>query len=99
MSFLYSQIVVSEWLFHKFLKNAGNIEMGWKSFSFSRLLILATGNTHATFQLSGSISLSLNELIIFTIGEVISWAAGFMSFAGMLPKPLEQSNLFGFKFV
>ena len=72
--------------------------MGWKSFSFSGLLILGTGNTHATFQLSGNISLSLNELIIFTIGEVISWASSLMTFAGMLPKPLEQSNLFGYKF-
>ena len=72
--------------------------MGWKSFSFSGLLILGTGNTHATFQLSGNISLSLNELIIFTVGEMISWAAGLMSFTGMLPKPLEQSNFFGYKF-
>ena len=67
--------------------------MGWKSFSFIGLLILGTGQTLPTFQLSGNISLSIDELIIFTIGEVIFSAAGLMNVTGMLSKPLEQSFL------
>ena len=70
--------------------------MGWKSFSFIGLSILGTGQTLATFQLSGNISLSIDELIIFTdywIGKVIFSATGLMNFTGMLTKPLEQSFL------
>ena len=54
--------------------------MGQKSFSFIGLLILGTGQTFTTFQLSENISLSVDELIIFTIGEVISSATGLMNF-------------------
>ena len=61
--------------------------MGRKSFSFIGLSILGIGQTLAAFQLSGNISLSFDELMIFTIGEVISSATG------MLSKPLEQSFL------
>ena len=64
--------------------------MGQKSFSFIALLILATGQTLATFLLSGNFSLSIDELIIFTIGELISSATGLTNFTGMLSKPLEQ---------
>ena len=46
-----------------------------------------------TFQLPGNVSLSIHELIIFTIGEVVSSAAGLMNFTGILSKPLEQSFL------
>ena len=67
--------------------------MGWKSFSFIGFLILGTEQTLPTFQLSGNISLSIDELIIFTIGEVIFSAAGLMNVTGMLSKPLEQSFL------
>ena len=67
--------------------------MGRKSFSFIGLSILGTGHTPATFQLSGNISLSNDELIIFTIGEVISSATGLINFTGLLSKPLEQSFL------
>ena len=59
--------------------------MGRKSFSFIGLSILGTGQTLATFQLLGNISLSIDELIIFTIGEVISSARGLMNFTGILP--------------
>ena len=38
--------------------------MGRKFFSFIGLSILGTGKTLATFQVSGNISLSLDELII-----------------------------------
>ena len=65
--------------------------MGRKSISFIGLSILGAGKTLTTFQLSGNISLSIDELIIFTIGEVISSATGLMNFTGMLSKPLEQS--------
>ena len=58
--------------------------MGWKSFSFMELSILGTGKALATFQISGNISLLIDELIIFTLGEVISSAAGLMNFTGML---------------
>ena len=57
--------------------NAGNIEMGRESFSFIGLSILGTWQTLATFQLPGNISLPIDELITFTIGEVISSATGF----------------------
>ena len=67
--------------------------MGRKSLLFIGLSILGTGQTLTTFQLSGNISLSTDELIIFTIGEVISSATGLMNFTGMLSKPLEQSFL------
>ena len=67
--------------------------MGRKSFSFIGLSILGIGQTLAAFQLSENISLSFDELIIFTIGEVISSATGLMNFTGMLSKPLEQSFL------
>ena len=50
--------------------------MGQESL-FIRLLIL--GQTLATFQLSGNVSLSVDGLIIFTIGEVISLATGLMN--------------------
>ena len=59
--------------------------MGRKSFSFIGLSILGTGQTLATFQLLGNISLSIDELIRFTIGEVISSAIGLMNFTGILP--------------
>ena len=59
--------------------------MGRKSFSFIGLSILGTGQTLATFQLLGNISLSIDELIIFTIGEVISSAIGLMNLTGILP--------------
>ena len=59
--------------------------MGRKSFSFIGLSILGTGQTLATFQLLGNISLSIDELIIFTIAEVISSARGLMNFTGILP--------------
>ena len=58
--------------------------MGRKSFSFIGLSILETRQTLATPQLSGNISLSIYELIMFTIGEVISSATGLMTFTGML---------------
>ena len=58
--------------------------MGRKSFSWIGLSILETGQTLATFQLSGNISLSIDELIIFTIGEVISSATDLMNLIGML---------------
>ena len=58
--------------------------MGRKSFSCIGLSILETGQTLATFQLSGNISLSIDELIIFTIGEVISSATDLMNLIGML---------------
>ena len=64
--------------------NTSNIEMGQKSFSFIGLSILRTGWTPATFQLSGNISLSIDELTLFTIGEVITSATGLMNFTGML---------------
>ena len=48
------------------------------------LSILGTGKALATFQISGNISLLIDELIIFTLGEVISSAAGLMNFTGML---------------
>ena len=57
------------------------------------LSILGTGQTLATFQLSGNIPLSIDELIIFTIGEVISSATGLMNFTGKLSKPLERPFL------
>ena len=79
--------------FSKILDNTGNIEMGWKSFSFIGLSILGTGQTLATFQLSENISLSIDKLIMFTIGEVIFSATGLMNFTGMSSKPLEQSFL------
>ena len=50
--------------------------MGQESL-FIRLLIL--GQTLPTFQLSGNVSLSVDGLIIFTIGEVISLATGLMN--------------------
>ena len=53
--------------------------MGWKSFSFIGLSMLGTGQALDTFQVPGSISLSIYELIIFTIGEVISSATGLMN--------------------
>ena len=49
-----------------------------ESFSFIGLSILGTRQTLATFQLSGNISLSIDEIIIFTIAEVISSATGLM---------------------
>ena len=58
--------------------------MGRKSFSFIGLSVLETRQTLSTSQLSGNISLSTDELIMFTIGEVISSATGLMNFAGML---------------
>ena len=58
--------------------------MGPKSVSFIGLLILGTGQTLAIFQLSGNISLSIDELIIFTIGGEISSATGLMNFTCML---------------
>ena len=66
---------------------------GHKSFSFIGLSIIGTGQTLATFQLLGNISLAIDEFIIFTVGEVISLATGLMNFTGMLSKPLEQSFL------
>ena len=66
--------------------------MGRKSFSFIGLSILGTGQTLATFQLLGNISLSIDELIIFTIGEVISSAIGLMNFTGILPEPLVNNH-------
>ena len=67
--------------------------MGRTSFSFIGLSILGTEQTLATFQLSGNVSLLIDELIIFTIGEVISSATGLINFTGMLSKSLEQSFL------
>ena len=67
--------------------------MGWKSFSFIGLLMLGTGQTLDTFQLSGSISLSIYELIIFTIGEVVSSATGLMNSTGVLSKLLAKTFL------
>ena len=58
--------------------------MGWKSFSFMELSILGTGKALTTFQISGNIALLIDELIIFTLGEVISSATGLMNFTGML---------------
>ena len=52
--------------------------MGQESFSFIGSSILGTGQTLAIFQLSGNISLSIDEMIIFTIAEVISSATGLM---------------------
>ena len=57
--------------------------MGRKAFSCIGLSILETGQTLATFQLSENISLSIDELVIFTIGEVISSATDLMNFTGM----------------
>ena len=65
--------------------------MGRKSFSFIGLSILGTGKALTTFQQSGNIFLSIDELIIFTNGEVISSATALMNFTGVLSKPLEQS--------
>ena len=65
--------------------------MGLKSFSFIRLPIFGTGHTLATFQLSGKISLSILEFIIWTTGEVISSATGLRNFTGTLSTPQEQS--------
>ena len=61
--------------------------MGWKSFSIIGLSILGTRQTLVTLQISGNISLSIDELIIFTTGEVISSATGLIKFTGMLTKP------------
>ena len=58
--------------------------MRWKSFSYIGLPVLGTGKTFANFQLAGNISLSIDELIIFTNGEVISSATGLMNFTRML---------------
>ena len=63
--------------------------MGLKSFLLS-VVYFGTGNTLATFQLSGKISLSIDEFIIWTIGEVISSATGLKNFTGVLSQPLEQ---------
>ena len=79
--------------FSEIFDNTGNIEMSQTSFSFIGLSILGTRQTLATFQLSGNIFLLIDELIIFTIGEVISSETGLMNFTGMLSKPLEQSFL------
>ena len=58
--------------------------MGWKSFSFIGLSILATGQTLATSNCQEIFPYPLmNELIIFTIGEVISSANALMNFTGM----------------
>ena len=40
--------------------------------SFIGLSILGAGQTLTTFQLTGNVSLLIDELIIFTIPEVIS---------------------------
>ena len=48
------------------------------------LSILGTGKALTTFQISGNIALLIDELIIFTLGEVISSATGLMNFTGML---------------
>ena len=45
--------------FSQIFDNTGNVEMGRKSFSFIGLSMLGTGQTLATFQLSGNISLSI----------------------------------------
>ena len=58
--------------------------MGRKSVSCIGSSILETGQTLVTFQLSGNISLSIDELIIFTIAEVIASATDLMKFIGML---------------
>ena len=67
--------------------------MGLKSFSFIGLTIFGTGHTIVTFQLSGKISLSIDEFILWTIGDAISSATGLWNFTGILSKPLEQSFL------
>ena len=67
--------------------------MSRKSFSLIGLSNLGEGQILVTFQLSGNVSLSIDELIIFTIGEVISSATGLINFTGMLSKPLELSFL------
>ena len=58
--------------------------MGRESFSFNGSSILGTGQTLVTFQLSGNISLSIDELIIFTIAEVIASATDIINFTSML---------------
>ena len=67
--------------------------MGQKSFSFIGLSILGTEQTFATSQLSGNISLLIDELIIFTIEEASFSETGLMNFTGILSKPFEQSFL------
>ena len=44
--------------------------MSQKFYLFIGLFILGTGQTLATFQLSGNFSLSIYEFIIFTTAEV-----------------------------
>ena len=55
--------------FFKIFDKNVNIEKSRKTFSFIGLSTFWTGQALATFQPSGDISLSIDELIIFTIGK------------------------------